>query len=332
MKFFNRFNNRKILVSPLDWGLGHAARMIPVIKYLSINNNVLTVCGKGAKHFLQKELPDAEIITINDLPIRYPKHRINIFTMLSWLPVLVYNAVREHFFVKRLIKKRGIDTIFSDNRYGLIFKHIECYFITHQIYPKLPHGFSALEKIIGKLHLIYLKRFTQCLVPDFEEGFSLSGSLAGTRMPNNPKFIKIGILSRFWDYKPKNHDKQFDLLILISGQEKQRTIFENQLISQFANSQLRILFVRGVSEEKPPLQNFNNITFKNMLTTEALADAITSSKTIICRSGYSTILDIVALNAQAILIPTPGQTEQEYLAKRLNERDYFYYICPKIKQ
>ena len=319
MQFFSRFVGRNILVSPLDWGLGHAARMVPVVRFLGQNNRVTVVCGPNARKFLNAELPNIEIITINDRPIRYPAHRITIFTMLSWLPVLAVNAIREHFFVKRIIKKKGIDTIISDNRYGLIFRRLECYFVTHQVYHKLPAGFGALEKVIGALHRLYLQRFTKCLIPDFENGFSLSGSLAADRVGNNPKFVKVGILSRFCTY-PQNNHKVYDLLILISCQENQRTVFERSLLDKIKDSQQKILFVRGVPANTPPLKDFNNVVFKNMLTSDALAAAITSSKLVICRSGYSTILDLVALKAHAIFYPTPGQTEQEYLAERLSGR------------
>ena len=317
MQFFGRFCGRNILVSPLDWGLGHAARMVPVVRFLSQKNRVIVVCGPNAREFLNAELPNIEIITINDSAIRYPAHRITIFTMLSWLPVLAVNAIREHFFVKRIIQKQGIDTVISDNRYGLIFRHIECYFVTHQVFPKLPVGFGAVEKILGALHRIYLQCFKTCLIPDFETGFSLSGDLAGNRVGDNPKFQRVGILSRFCNY-PQNNNKVYDLLILISGQESQRTIFERYLLNYIKDSNKRILFVRGVPENTPPLSPFNNVVFKNMLTSDDLAAAITSSKLVICRSGYSTILDLVALNASAILIPTPGQTEQEYLARHLD--------------
>ena len=316
MQFFGRFCGRNILVSPLDWGLGHAARMVPVVRFLSKKNRVIVVCGPNAREFLDAELPNIEIITINDSAIRYPAHRITIFTMLSWLPVLAVNAIREHFFVKRIIQKQGIDTVISDNRYGLIFRHMECYFVTHQVFPKLPVGFGVLEKILGALHRFYLQRFKACLIPDFETRFSLSGDLASNRVGDNPKFQRVGILSRFCNY-PQNNNKVYDLLILISGQESQRTIFERYLLNYIKDSNKRILFVRGVSENTPPLSPFNNVVFKNMLTSDNLAAAITSSKLVVGRSGYSTILDLVSLNASAILIPTPGQTEQEYLARHL---------------
>ena len=323
MQFFGRFVGRNIMVSPLDWGLGHAARMVPVVRMLSQKNRVTVVCGPNAKEFLDAELLNIEIITINDRLIRYPAHRITIFTMLSWLPVLAVNAIREHFFVKRIIQKQGIDTIISDNRYGLIFRRLECYFVTHQVYPKLPNGFGAIEKLLGALHRLYLQRFTKCLIPDFETGFSLSGNLAGNRVGDNPKFVKVGILSRFCNY-PQNKEKVYDILILISGQENQRTVFERSLLDKIKDSSKRILLVRGVSENTLPLKDFNNVVFKNMLTSDALADAITSSKLVVCRSGYSTILDLVALNAPAVLIPTPGQTEQEYLAEWLDGKLGFF--------
>lgn len=321
MKIISDITNKKILVAPLDWGLGHAARSVPLIKELCTKNDVLIVCGPSAYGFLQKELPDLEIIKIDDWRIRYPKHKINFFTILGWIPVMLRNSIHEHRFVKKIIRSRGIDCIVSDNRYGLLYKGLECYIITHQVYPKMPRGFGFLENLGGWMFKKYLSRFNKVLIPDFEHGDNLSGSLAADRDLPPEKFVRIGILSRF-NYSqagtPAFH--QIPVLVLMSGQENQRTVLENKIIAALDGLALNVLFVRGVGESRPTINNTKNITFRNLLSGNELRDALMAAELIICRAGYSTLCDVVALKKRAVIIPTPGQTEQEYLAERLDCR------------
>ena len=321
MKIISDITNKKILVAPLDWGLGHAARSVPLIKVLCSKNDVIIACGPSAYGFLQKELPDLEIIKIDDWRIRYPKHKINFFTILGWIPVMLRNSIHEHRFVKRIIRSRGIDCIVSDNRYGLLYKGLECYIITHQVYPKMPRGFGFLENLGGWMFKKYLSRFNKVLIPDFERGDNLSGSLAADRDLPPEKFVRIGILSRF-NYSqagtPAFH--QIPVLVLMSGQENQRTVLENKIIAALDGFELNVLFVRGVGESRPTINNTKNITFRNLLSGNELRDALMAAELIICRAGYSTLCDVVALKKRAVIIPTPGQTEQEYLAERLDCR------------
>ena len=332
MKIISDITNKKILVAPLDWGLGHAARSVPLIKVLCSKNDVIIACGPSAYGFLQKELPDLEIIKIDDWRIRYPKHKINFFTILGWIPVVLRNSIHEHRFVKRIIRSRGIDCIVSDNRYGLLYKGLECYIITHQVYPKMPRGFGFLENLGGWIFKRYLSKFNKVLIPDFERGDNLSGSLAADRDLPPEKFVRIGILSRFSQLKIENlkfkdancrlstFNFQFSILVLMSGQENQRTVLENKIIAALDGLALNVLFVRGVGESRPTINNTKNITFRNLLSGNELRDALMAAELIICRAGYSTLCDVVALKKRAVIIPTPGQTEQEYLAERLDCR------------
>ena len=321
MKIISDITNKKILVAPLDWGLGHAARSVPLIKVLCSKNDVIIACGPSAYGFLQKELPDLEIIKIDDWRIRYPKHKINFLTILGWIPVMLRNSIHEHRFVKRIIRSRGIDCIVSDNRYGLLYKGLECYIITHQVYPKMPRGFGFLENLGGWMFKKYLSRFNKVLIPDFERGDNLSGSLAADRDLPPEKFVRIGILSRF-NYSQAGTPAfyQIPVLVLMSGQENQRTVLENKIIAALDGLELNVLFVRGVGESRPTINNTKNITFRNLLSGNELRDALMAAELIICRAGYSTLCDVVALKKRAVIIPTPGQTEQEYLAERLDCR------------
>ena len=335
MKIIDDIAQKKILAAPLDWGLGHAARSVPVIRALCQKNDVIVICGPSAYNFLQRELPEVEIIEIDDWRIRYPKHKINFFTILGWIPVMLRNSIHEHRFVKKIIRERGINCIVSDNRYGLFYKKLDCYIITHQVCPKMPKGFGFLENLGGWMFKRYLSKFKKVLIPDFEEGDNLSGSLAADRNLPPEKFVRIGILSRFsaiengelkvensqlstFNYQLSTINFQFSILVLMSGQENQRTILENMLIGAFDGCGRNVLFVRGVGESRAPLTDTKNIKFRNLLSGNDLCDALMSASMIICRAGYSTLCDVVALKKRAVIIPTPGQTEQEYLAARLD--------------
>lgn len=327
MKIIDDIHDRKILVAPLDWGLGHAARSVPLIKVLCSKNDVIIACGPSAYGFLQKELPDLEIIKIDDWLIRYPKHKINFLTILGWIPVMLRNSIHEHRFVKKIIRSRGIDCVVSDNRYGLLFRGVECHIITHQVYPKMPKGFGFLENLGGWIFKRYLSKFNKVLIPDFEDGDNLTGSLAADRKLPPEKFVRIGILSRF------NHSQagtpafhQIPVLVLMSGQENQRTVLENMLIDALDGCGRNVLFVRGVGDSRAPLVDTDNIKFCNLLSGNELRDALMTAELIICRAGYSTLCDVVALKKRAVIIPTPGQTEQEYLAERLDGKFGFRSI------
>lgn len=314
------FSGKNILLSPLNWGLGHASRMVPVIKRLRTCNNVVVVCAKEAEQFLKSEIPDINIIIINELSFKYPESRISLFSLLRLAFIMLFNSLNEHYKVKKLIKQFDIQIVVSDNRYGLLYKNIPCYIFTHQIFPFPPHPFEKFQNLFGKILIKYLSKFTKCIIPDFTGDFKLSGLLTQKLPLDSRKFVYSGILSRFEDAENVDLKKRYDYLVLISGIEKQRTVFENEILKKFSDTQKKVLFVRGVFAETLP-EKFNDIspsvTVKNYLTGNELKTAFLESETVICRSGYSTLCDLIALNKKAEVYPTPGQTEQEYLAERL---------------
>lgn len=327
--FFENIKGRRILISPLDWGLGHAARIADVVRFLQRSNYVVVMCGPSALGFLRQELPDTDIVAIQDWRIRYPKGRISFFSILGWVPVVLRNSIHEHFFARRIIRERNIDLILSDNRYGLIFKGMECNIVTHQVYPKMPEGLGWLENLNGWFFRQYLSLYNKVLIPDFAEGESLSGLLSADRCLDADKFIRVGILSRYGNAGTyRNRKCKYDVMVLISGQEDQRTVFENLLIDALGHCGKRVLMVRGVSPDRRLPEKKENlcIEYRNMLSGKALEEAILDSAVLVCRAGYSTLCDVVALGKRAIIVPTPGQTEQEYLARRLDGKFGFRSI------
>ncbi len=212
------------------------------------------------------------------------------------------------------------DLIISDNRYGFYHKTTACIFITHQL--NIQSGNSWLNKIIRKINYRYINRFTRCWIPDTESSDNLAGKLAHPNLLPVKPVDYIGPLSRF---SKKNMPEKITLTILLSGPEPQRTIFENILLSQITQIKGTIAFVRGLPDaETIPAFQQQGLVFYNHLPAVQLEELLNESQLIVCRAGYSTIMDLVALEKKAILVPTPGQTEQEYLAASLFKKGIFY--------
>ena len=209
-----------------------------------------------------------------------------------------------------------IDIVISDNRFGLYNKNAHCIFITHQLQIKTGNHFT--EKIAQKINYKYINRFNECWVIDEEGNNNLAGELSHPTTLPKTAVRYIGVLSRFKKYEV---EKKYDLLALLSGPEPQRTIFENTLLAQMQTLPLDIVVVRGLPTEEEILE-VGDLKIYNHLPADALNKMILSAKVIIARSGYTTLMDIATLQAKAIFVPTPGQTEQEYLAKYLADKKY----------
>ncbi|MEO6232272.1 MAG: glycosyltransferase [Ferruginibacter sp.] len=314
----------RVLLVPLDWGLGHATRCIPLIKELQeLGCEVIVGAEKSVKSLLQHEFQQLIFIDLPGYRIRYSKTSYWLpLKIMVQIPGIIFNITREHFWLKKVKKKFKIDAIISDNRFGLYLKATPTVYITHQLLIKTGSHFT--EKIAQKIHYWFIKKYTYCWVPDFEEQPNLAGELScPKKLPGNTSFI--GCLSRF-EKQPLTIKKE-GILLLLSGPEPQRTIFENILLSQLNTYDGKILFVRGLpgkDEKLPEPGCCDNVTIKNHLPADQLNDAINAAEWVICRSGYTTIMDLVKLGQKAILIPTPGQTEQEYLADYLMKEKFFF--------
>ena len=304
------FQNKRILVCPLDWGLGHAARCVPLIKYLqSQNNSIIIACNDKQKTFLQNEVSNVEYVDLFGYEVRYSQSLPLWLKMFFQFPRLSRVIRKENEWLDSFIKSNKIDVVISDNRFGLFNENLESVFITHQVYVKAPF----LSERINYINHAFIKKFNQVWIPDFEEKQkSLSGALSQGKPVNKNTFF-IGPLSRFTK-KEATSPKMFDVLILLSGVEPQRTLLEEKLVDVFSKTNLKIALVRGSSSlsEKFFSKNFR---VTDIASTKQLEELFLSSQNIICRSGYSTLMDLHRLGLKAILIPTPGQTEQEYLAE-----------------
>ncbi|MEO9144044.1 MAG: glycosyltransferase [Ginsengibacter sp.] len=321
----NNFNNHnytlRVLIAPLDWGLGHATRCIPIINDLMEKGcEVWIAADKQVLSLLEKEFPYAVFLRCKGYEIRYSKQkRFLSLKIISQIPHLFFSIWHEKEWLKKMIKEYSIDAVISDNRFGMHNKKIPSIYITHQLCIKTGNRIS--DFFARKIHSCFIKKYTQCWVPDSEK-YELAGELSHPgKVP--PNTVYIGPLSRFSPLTPAH--KNYDLLITISGPEPQRTIFERTLLKELESFSGTAFLIRGLPGEHNVLSFSNKfVTIVNHLPAKELNRIIEQSEMIISRSGYTSVMDLAALNKHAILIPTPGQTEQEYLAKYLYEKRFFY--------
>jgi uncharacterized protein (TIGR00661 family) len=272
---------------------------------------------------LKKEFPQLLHLQLKSFNITYPKNKAFVLKMFLQLPKILFGIRKEHKQVQKIIKQHNIDLIISDNRYGVYSKEVPSIFISHQIFIQLPKQINFLENIVYKMQQKKISKFSKCLIPDYENEINLSGKLSH-KQKLSAKYNFIGILSQFQFKKQDVKEYVHDILIILSGPEPQRTILETKIIKQLKGTNKRILLVSG-QPEKSFSKNNSNIKIVNHLSREEMQFAIQNSEIIISRAGYTTIMDLVKLQKKAILIPTPSQTEQEYLASYLKGKNMFVF-------
>lgn len=320
----NNLQKRKIrvLIAPLDWGLGHATRCLPIIyELLRKGCEVCVACNERQAHLMRTEVPDAQIIPLPGYNFRYSKlGALNKLATIFQVPKILIAIKREHRWLRDVFKKESFDLIISDNRYGFYNQTAYSVFITHQLQIQVP-GNKWLQRILQKWNYYFINRFNECWIPDFKVEPNLAGELSHPEVL--PKIVVryIGLLSRFENIVVSTR-KPVDILILISGPEPQRTVLEEKIVDQLQKIKRSAIVVRGLPEMKDVRESFNNISFFNHLPAQELNELMSNAQVVISRSGYSTVMDIIQLGKKSILVPTPGQTEQEYLAAYLMQKKW----------
>jgi uncharacterized protein (TIGR00661 family) len=308
-----------------SWGLGHATRTLPIIRRLIEEGDEVTVVSSGrALRMLKQEL--GETSSFAELEDYRPPNTLNpsllaLGTLLR-APSHVMAMDREHDFVKKLLMEQKVDVIFSDNRFGFYSRHRPSFFMTHQLRILNPLGLRILEYATEIYNRWFLKRCTGVLVPDFEED-GLAGRLAhGLSIIRKKELNYVGVLSEF-KYHPAVQD--VDVFVSISGPEPQRSAFENLVRRQLNGFHGKAVTSLGKPEDngqkKPDLKGY--------LARGEREELLNRAKIVVARSGYSTLMDLCALRKKGLLIPTPGQLEQEYLAKYHMKRKTYYCVSEK---
>ncbi len=321
---------KRVLVTPLDWGLGHATRCIPVIRLLLKYSCKVYIAGSGdSLLLLQKEFPELPAFTLPAYKPEYPSQGSMVFKMAMQLPRFLRVIRAEHRAVEEIVAREQIDIVISDNRYGCWSSQAKSIFITHQSNILMPARFGWLASWVRNANHRMMRKFSVCWIPDRPGEDSIAGDLIsfGT-FDDTISHAYIGPLSRF--IPSGNRTKEYDLLCVFSGPEPQRSILENIVVRQVNRTTLKTLMVRGLPGNIPAVPLDTHATVVPFMNSEALQRAIESSACILARSGFSTVMDLTRLGGHVIFIPTPGQTEQEYLAQRLMQKGIAYATTQSI--
>ncbi len=303
--------SKKVLVCPLDWGLGHATRCIPVIRELQRQGAEVLIASSGQSlDLLKLEFPGHRFFELPSYRPVYSSGNLMALKMLLQIPRFLSVVKEEHTIIEKWIEMMKIDLIISDNRFGCWSTQVRSVFITHQVRLLMPMYFGWTSPFVNFFIGRYHGKFTDLWIPD-QPGSGLTDVF-------NPKHkadgINVGWLSRFT--KSPYTGKKYEIIAIVSGPEPQRALFEKLLLDQLTASGKKSLLVAG-----EPGNFFRKqagcVEMVNHLPASALEEAIASAELVISRSGYSTVMDLIALGKKAIFVPTPQQPEQIFLADHL---------------
>ena len=318
-----------IVYAPLDWGMGHTTRSIPIITtLLKLNYKVIIACKSSQKKILKAAFPDLVFKELRGYSITYG--RSGWFTTLKiilQIPKILTNIKYEKRWIDRIVAETNPDFIISDNRYGFYNSQVKSILITHQLLIKTGLG-KWIDKQVQKQLYKTLQRFSNCWVPDFENGaVNLAGLLSHPEKTCPIPVTYLGGLSRL--HTCITEKKNDSILCLLSGPEPQRTLLEKKILQDAPHIQRNIILVRGITDPTSSISSSSNVTIFNYLDAKELNTYLCEAGFVICRAGYTSIMDFASVGSKAFLIPTPGQAEQEYLAERLESIQFAPFLQQK---
>lgn len=312
---------RRILISPLNWGFGHAGRMIPLAAELKRRGHEVHFgVDKSLIPMVRGELPGISITEIRGVRIRYSRHLPQYLCIFLQLPSITVSSVREYYHLRRLASRLQPDLIISDSRFGFRHRNIPSVYVTHQLRIAFPGWLRLMEPLGVWIHSMIIRRFDLCLVPDYPGSVNLSGRLShDLPLPDNTCYC--GPLSRF-DATPataagRELPRRPFCCLILSGPEPQRTMLLHKVTAAVTEMPLVILSAAPLHDK--PTGN-RKITVITSPDTATMKRYLIEAERIIARAGYTAIMELASLGRGAILIPTPGQTEQEYLGRYLHGR------------
>lgn len=313
----------RILVAPLNWGLGHASRCVPLIERLQREGHEVVLGGDGESlSLLRKHFPTLGVLPLAPLELRYGSGKRQVRAMVRALPKIIRSARLDHRMLESYLLYEQIDEVISDNRFGLWSHKTRCIYMTHQLRVALPRPWQWFEPLVARWHRRIIARYNECWIPDETVMPNGQPGLAGRLshpavLPPNAKYI--GALSRFAGkaYQP---DNTYRVVAILSGLEPQRTMLEKELCKRYENADESVLIIRGKIQGPPTVVRHGKLTIVPWLDDDHTAAYLAGAERIICRSGYSSVMDMYALGVMPKVEwhPTPGQPEQEYLAAYLS--------------
>ena len=315
--YLDQYRDKHVLVAPLNWGLGHATRCLPIIDHLKKTNEVTIASDGLAMQWLQQERPELPSLKLPNYPIRYTYSSMTVNVLQHGFGL--WNAIKnERRVLRKWANKHQVDLVISDHRFGMYLKDVTSIFLAHQL--TIPHRNVLLRRSASMWQSRMINKFDACWIPDYPGPDRLSGLLSEEKL-GIPKHY-IGPLSRF--QKSEVKVCKYDLAVILSGKEPTRSGFEDKLMTHLLELDFSIILVRGTTTtpSNDLTSRSGNLEIVDLADSRQLQDIIDHSDIILSRSGYSTIMDLDVVDKPAILIPTPGQPEQEYLAK-IHEKRWF---------
>jgi len=315
----------KVCYGLCSFGLGHATRSLPIIRKLVAEGHEVTVVSTGRSlKVINEELGEAvQLVDIPDYHIPYSNNPL-VFHLRVWTyaPRFGWDIHREHGRFGKLLAVEGFDRIISDNRYGLYDVNVPSYFIGHQLRILDAKRRKFIENGTERFTRFFQKKFRAFMVPDYEDD-DISGVLShDLNLVDMSRVHYVGALS---DFKKRRFEQDLDLLISISGPEPQRTFFEEKVMAALPELDGKINVTLGKSEAKD-IETRDGIEIFTYLNKEEREQQMNRARMVVSRSGYTTLMDLAVLGKKALFVPTPGQTEQEYLSEYHNKKETWFSV------
>jgi uncharacterized protein (TIGR00661 family) len=314
---------KKAFIAPLNWGLGHATRILPIIKRLQLKDYIVYIGATGrSKEVLQKEVNDCIFVSFPEYPIKYPRTRFFVTRfMLIIFPQMLLAMMRERRRLKDLQVQYGFDLVISDNRFSLTLKGVKCLLVSHQLRYKLPWPIQKMEWLSEYFNYYHFRKYDKIIIPDTKNGFTLTGELSHQMkyLPED-KLYYSGILTELFDTTAQEKGK-VDYFVIISGPEPQRSKLEKLIFNQINRIDGRIVVTLGKPEKNYKIRMGNALIY-SFLDRREVSKFIAKADFIISRPGYTTVMEMIESGKRGMFIPTPGQIEQEYLSKHFMENKW----------
>ena len=298
-----------ILFTILNWGLGHAVRCITLINHLNNNGHKISIASDGiALDFLKKEFPNLTFYELPPYDIKYKYHFMPL-NIIEKTPQLIKSIIKEKKAMDKITQNNQIDLIINDNRLACYHKSIPSVYITHQLNVPAPN--RILHKITNLGHQYFVNKYDYCWIPDFANENNLAGSISKSKKIKPP----IQYLGPLSNIRLENTESRLSLLVVLSGPEPQRSYLENKIINQATELDIEFLIVRGTNTKRTFNNQNPNLRILDLVNRKELTALMEQAQRIICRSGYTSLMDFYLNPKPLYFIPTPGQWEQEYLAE-----------------
>ncbi|MCH2200156.1 MAG: hypothetical protein MK081_15380 [Flavobacteriales bacterium] len=301
---------KRVMYAVLDWGLGHATRSVPLIERLIEHDVQVFLAGNGSSlEWLAKRFPDLEFLEKPGKAIRYSKF-FNTLKIAQQAPSFLASALAEKEWTQEMVRDLALRGIISDNCYGIVSEKCPSVLISHQLNLPVPSIMrSPAQRIIKRL----TANFNEVWIPDLDSSSALAGKLSHPDSTGKGRYI--GLLSQF---EPFTEPSPTELLGMVSGPEPHRTLMQEAMVRLFEADTREAVIVTGKPGGGTEVKD--NVTIIHDPEPQQLAELLSGAQTIICRSGYSSLMDLATLGKRAVIIPTPGQPEQEFLADHWAEQ------------